>query len=194
MARLWVSVPTRILAPLTARFRRRVAQRTLRTPLRATSAAAAIAISFHPRALLLGGEDPAHDLAGLDQPLRAPGLPVAEEARGGLVGGDGVDLGLDAREALLPERHVLFPDVHPPRMGPRLDRLGRDLERLLRAGGRGDLALRPPQEGALREEDGDADGDDLAPVLVLRPHLVEGALGHLGGRDVPDDAHRAERA
>src|SRR5262245_48021846 len=177
MARLWVSVPTRILAPLTARFRRRVIPRTRRTPLRATSAAAAIATSLHPRALLLGGEDPAHDLAGLDQPLRAPELPVAEEAGGGLVGGDGVDLGPDAGEALLPERHVLLAEVHPPRVGPRLHGLGSDLERLVGAGGRGDLALGPPQEGALGEEDGDPDGDDLAPVLVLARQLLERALG-----------------
>src|SRR4249920_3966849 len=98
MARLPESVPTRILAPDTARFRRSVIQRTRRTPVRATSAEAGMAISFHPRALLLGSEDPAHDLAGLDESLRAPELPVAEETRGGLVGGDPLDLGLDACE------------------------------------------------------------------------------------------------
>src|SRR5262249_3011277 len=161
----------RIFAPLTARFRRRVVHRTRLTPLRVTSTADAISTpSLHPRALLLGREDPAHDLSGLDEPLRAPELAVAEEARGGLVGGDAVDLGFDARETIFPARHVFFTEVHPARVGPSLQRLGGDLERLVASGGGGDLALGAAQQRALGEKDGDADGDDLAPVpLVPRP-------------------------
>src|SRR5512143_458776 len=95
------SLPTTILDALTRTLRRRVIQRTRCTPLLATPAAreeavSAVTASLHPRALLLGGEDPAHDLAGLDPLLLPPELPVAQEAGGGVPGRDGVHLGVDA--------------------------------------------------------------------------------------------------
>src|SRR5438128_1162037 len=122
MERLPVSLPTTILLPLTRTLRTSVIQRTRRTPLRATSdesgfadiaAGRGEATLFHPRALVLGGEDPSHDLAGLDLLLHAPELPVAQEARGRVGGRDRVHVRADPREALAPPGHVLEAEVHP---------------------------------------------------------------------------------
>src|SRR5688572_24801398 len=158
MAMLPASVPTTILAADTPTLRPRVTQRTRRTPVPASSFWAVIpparAPSFHPRALLLGGEDPAHDLARLDLALRAPELAVAEVARRRLRGRDRGHLRLDAVEAVLPPRHVRLAQVHPARPRPVLHRLRGD-------GGHGagdvgrDLAIRPAQQPAVGEQDGD---------------------------------------
>src|SRR6185436_2708561 len=154
--------PTTILATLTITFSTSVASSTRCTPRRAASAVTATAQpSFHPRALLLGGEDPAHHLARLDQPLGPPELPVAQEARRAVLRRDRVDLGRDAHEPLAPLRQVALAQVHPAGPGPGLDALGRDLLVLLPRHGHRHLAFRSPQQPAVRQQHRDPDRDDL---------------------------------
>ena len=166
MERLPVSLPTTILAPLTTHVQEERDEQDA-----AHAAAGDVDVDgggrgrhryFILRALLLGGEDPAHDLAGLDLLLRAPELAVAQEPGGGVAGGDGVHLRPDAAEALLPALHVGHAQVHPARAGPGLDALGGDLEGLVVARAGRDLALRPAQQAAVGQEDRDADGEDVA--------------------------------
>src|SRR6185503_12996806 len=145
MDRLPESLPTTILPPLTRTFRARVIHSTRRTPALRTSSPVVISrrASLHPRALVLDGEDPAHDLSRLDHLLGAPELRVPQEPGGAVALGDRRDVAADALEARLPQPHVGLPQVHPARPDPALQRLGRDLEGLRLAGHRRDLALGP---------------------------------------------------
>ena len=79
------------------------------------------------------------------------------------------------------KEHVRLAQVHPPRPGPRLEALGGHLV-ALGAGNHGrDLQLGAPQQAPVREQDRDADGDDLAPPRGVGGEVLRQPAGHLGG-------------